>query len=81
MHTALLTIAVIGLALASHFAPSPWDCRALFCLVAVAINSIWTRRNAMRKVAHGVSDRYGQELDELIAEAKRRANLGSSSSD
>lgn len=76
---AALTVAIIGLAILSHIVPGPWNCIALAALTSIALYSVWTRQSAMCRVAHSASEILARELDELIAEARRRA--GSSPAD
>lgn len=74
MDVPALSVAVLGLAVGAATLSHPLDLAFLFALVVLALYSVWTRKNALRRTAEGVRDQLNQELGELIEEAKRRAS-------
>ena len=74
MDVPVLSVAVLGLAVGAATLSSPLNLVFLFALVVLALYSVWTRKNALRRTAEGVRKQLNQELGELIEEAKSRAS-------
>jgi len=64
---------IIALSVCAAMLPTPFH---VVCIVVMALWHLWdmwTRKEALRRVAQGVQDKLNQELDELISEARRES--------
>jgi hypothetical protein len=63
-------VLIIVLAVCAAMLPTPFDVACIVVMALWHLWDMWTRQNALRRVAQGVQDKLNQELDELISEAR-----------
>jgi uncharacterized membrane protein len=72
MDLPILSVTIVGLAAGGLLLAPPFNVIAIAALAVMALFNCWTRKRALERVAQGVTDKFDQELEEAIAEARRR---------